>query len=423
MFLDVDVALGEVPVNIVPLTDDGDFKTIEESVAYDATGMELIWHFITSAGAYSATVVTPTTGGTYDWAHQDGGMYTIEIPASGGASINNDTEGYGWFTGKATGVLPWRGPTIGFRAAGLNDKLTDSAYSTTRGLGGTALPDAAADAAGGLVISDAGGLDIDAKLATATSALGTAAELAKVPKSDSNVTWNATALASVNAEVDGAIETYHLDHLLAATYDPASKPGAADALLNELVESDSGVSRFTANALEQGPGGGSNPFAIASGTIGSTGNSTTALHLTGLTYGNDELNDCLLIVRDVSESEYHARWVDDWVLSSELATVATLPFTPQNATDTYVVLGVRRDVNTATERQAIATALLDLTAGVETSATVRQALRVMLAAMAGDGAGFPGGPVTYKSTDGTKNRITTTAMDGTGNRTVTRDVS
>lgn len=33
--------------------------------------------------------------------------------------------------------------------------------SATRGLAGTALPDAAADAAGGLVISDAGGLDVD----------------------------------------------------------------------------------------------------------------------------------------------------------------------------------------------------------------------------------------------------------------------
>ena len=39
------------------------------------------------------------------------------------------------------------------------------AYSATRGLAGTALPAAAADAAGGLPISDAGGLDLDSKLA------------------------------------------------------------------------------------------------------------------------------------------------------------------------------------------------------------------------------------------------------------------
>lgn len=125
IYMDVDAALSEVPVNTVPLMDDTDFKTVEEGVAYNASGMELIWHFVTSAGAYTATVVTPTTGGAYDWAHQDGGMYSIEIPASGGASANNDTEGYGWFTGKATGVLPWRGPTIGFRAAALNNALCD----------------------------------------------------------------------------------------------------------------------------------------------------------------------------------------------------------------------------------------------------------------------------------------------------------
>jgi hypothetical protein len=43
--------------------------------------------------------------------------------------------------------------------------------------------------------------------AIVNAALGTAAELAKVPKSDSTVTWNATALASINAEVDTALNT------------------------------------------------------------------------------------------------------------------------------------------------------------------------------------------------------------------------
>lgn len=33
------------------------------------------------------------------------------------------------------------------------------------------------------------------------------AEIAKIPKSDSNVSWNATALAAINAEVDGALNT------------------------------------------------------------------------------------------------------------------------------------------------------------------------------------------------------------------------
>jgi hypothetical protein len=114
----VDTALAEVPVNLMPLVDDTDFKTIEGAVAYNAAGMALRWHFVTVAGAYTVTSVTPTTGGDYDWTDQgDSGIYTIEIPASGGASINNDTEGFGWFTGVATGVLPWRGPVIQFSPA------------------------------------------------------------------------------------------------------------------------------------------------------------------------------------------------------------------------------------------------------------------------------------------------------------------
>lgn len=126
IWFDVDTALAEVPVNVLPLLDDADAKTIEDAVAYNAAGLALNWHFVTSAGAYTVTAVTPTTAGNYDWADTGtSGIYTIEIPASGGASINNDTEGYGWFTGVATGILPWRSPIYGFRAAAINDALCD----------------------------------------------------------------------------------------------------------------------------------------------------------------------------------------------------------------------------------------------------------------------------------------------------------
>jgi len=156
IWYDVDTALAEVPVNILPLIDDTDFKAIEGAVAYNAGGLALRWHFVTCAGAYTVTSVTPTTGGAYDWTDQgDSGIYTIEIPASGGASINNDTEGFGWFTGVATGILPWRGPTIGFRAAALNDALIESAWSETRGLSCTALPAVAAGSADGLILGSA----------------------------------------------------------------------------------------------------------------------------------------------------------------------------------------------------------------------------------------------------------------------------
>ena len=123
--MDVDIALAEVPVNLFPLIDDTDFKSREVTIAYDQAGMDLVWNFVTTGGAFTQTAVTPTTGGNYDWTNQGDGMYTIEIPDTGGASINNDAEGFGWFTGICTGVLPWRGPIIGFRAALINDALVD----------------------------------------------------------------------------------------------------------------------------------------------------------------------------------------------------------------------------------------------------------------------------------------------------------
>ena len=155
LYVDVDTAV-VVPVNILPLCDDTDFKTIETAVVYNSAGMALQWNFVTAAGATSCVAVTPTTAGVYDWSEPlaDVGMYAIEIPASGGASANNDTEGCGWFTGKATGVLPWRGPTIHFASALINDARdgTDAqqvhAVEITNGLiTAAAIADGAIDAA------------------------------------------------------------------------------------------------------------------------------------------------------------------------------------------------------------------------------------------------------------------------------------
>ena len=124
----VNVALAEVPVNALPLLDDTDFKTRETGVAYNAAGMDLVWNFVSATGVFTQTAVTPTTGGAYDCLHQGDGIYTIDIPKSGGASINNDTVGTGWFSGVATGVLPWTGPICEFVLGG---EITSGTPSTT----------------------------------------------------------------------------------------------------------------------------------------------------------------------------------------------------------------------------------------------------------------------------------------------------
>ena len=67
--------------------------------------------------------------------------------------------------------------------------------------------------------------------------------------------------------------------------------------------------------------------------------------------------------------------------------------------------------------------LLDLTAGVETNRTLRQAFRLMLASLAGKLSGAAGTTVTIRDTNDTKDRVVAT-VDSSGNRSaVTLDAS
>lgn len=63
----------------------------------------------------------------------------------------------------------------------------------------------------------------------------------------------------------------------------------------------------------------------------------------------------------------------------------------------------------------LAAALLDLTDGVETSLTVRGALRLALATLAGKVTGGATTTITYRNVGDTKNRVTET-VDASGNR-------
>lgn len=76
------------------------------------------------------------------------------------------------------------------------------AYSTTRGLAGTALPAAVAGAAGGLPVSAGGGLDLDAAL----TALGVASTV-----DDSSVTPTATTFAGQSADLSATDDLYSSD--------------------------------------------------------------------------------------------------------------------------------------------------------------------------------------------------------------------
>jgi len=102
----------------------------------------------------------------------------------------------------------------------------------------------------------------EGKIATAQSDLdiitgadGVTLATAQALYAPNKVVPDVAGTAATPAEVATALTDIHLDHLFAVDYDPASKPGTATALLNELIENDGGVSRYTTNALEQAPSG------------------------------------------------------------------------------------------------------------------------------------------------------------------------
>jgi len=94
------------------------------------------------------------------------------------------------------------------------------------------------------------------------SANGTSAAAVTKIQNSLATTANITALnnistAQVKTQVDNALVDIHLDHLLAADYNPDAKPGNATALFNELVQGNgTGVSQFAAITLELAPTGG-----------------------------------------------------------------------------------------------------------------------------------------------------------------------
>lgn len=292
--------------------------------------------------------------------------------------------------------------------------------------------------------------------------------------------------AQVNTEVDTALADIHLDHLLATTYDPASKPGAADALLNELVENDGGVARYTANALEQGPSGGG-------GVADWTADERTALRsILGIpasgTTPADPTTGILDTIRDSVGTRSSQTSVDDLPTNAELATALAaaddailaaiaalnnlsqanvrtalglasanldtqldaLPTNTELATalasaddavlaaiaalNNLSAAGVRTAIGLAsanldTQLDALPTAaenaaaLLDLSNGIETSVTPRQAMRLILSAAAGKTSGGATTTFTIRNVGDTKDRITATVTTDGDRTAVTTDAT
>lgn len=133
-FLPVDTA---VVVEVGPLIDDTDFKSLEEAIAYNETNMDVDL-FKNSSAAVTKVDLTLTSGGASDWTHKGSGVYEIEITAA-----QNDTEGTLRLVGLCDGVLPFESPVYTVVPAKVYNALvggSDKLEVDINQVGGSAVP-------------------------------------------------------------------------------------------------------------------------------------------------------------------------------------------------------------------------------------------------------------------------------------------
>ena len=235
---------------------------MKKNVASQVIGVQMVSATDGSAFTGSATVVITGDGGTQSASggtgptHEGNGYHTY-VPTQ--AETNFDHIGF-TFTG--SGAVP---STIQ-----VYTDFPQTGDNFTR-LGAPAGASISADIATVDTVVDGIQTDLSngtdglgaIKADTAAILVGTA-EIGTAGAGLTAVPWNSAWDAEVQSECNDALVALHLDHAFAVDYDPASPPGVATALFNELIESDAGVSRFTVNALENGPSGsGASAEAIA----------------------------------------------------------------------------------------------------------------------------------------------------------------
>lgn len=355
LWMDVDANV-VVPMNIMPILDDTDFKSPEAALVYNSGGIAVYWHFVSAAGVMTDYIIHPTTGGVHDIAEPtaDIGMYTIEIPASGGNHANNDTEGVGWITGVATGMLPWRGPTIGFRRAALNDLLIEGGSASTNledffdgtgYAGGTAklntnvstITNDAITAASintGALTADAFAADAIVAATLATGAL-TADAFAANAIEAAAIKDGAITNAKVADDVDVNAKTITNGAIVAATFGA----GAIDAAA--IKDGAIDAATFAAGAIDAAAiANGAIDNATFAADVGSTAYATNIIAL-AVRKVLDELNLNHLLLDATAAADMTTEVSDNTIMSRVLGNGDTSTFVP--STDGLHAAGVDID--------------------------------------------------------------------------------
>lgn len=291
---------------VIRIVDSGD-GTPETGVTSATSGINLGYR---REGA-AVVNLTETDLSALTDAHSDGGLlhisggyYRVDLPDAACAS-------------GATGVLV-AGTITGMVVIGCYVQLVAYDPFDTIRLGLTALPNAAADAAGGLPISDAGGLDLDTQIGT---------------KINDILTDTGTTL---QGELDGIqADTEDIQTKIGT---PSNLGGGANlaANLSVIVSNLTDVQDYLETLiLDTAP-------IIAYGTVASAG--TNNIDLGSLLMADNDVNDCLIRFKDVSGFRYYSTWILDFTGSTSVVTLdSALPFTTENGVDTFTIYAIRRN--------------------------------------------------------------------------------
>ena len=454
----------------------------DASTTQSTAGVTLTADFDTVTGLNHVAIDTSADGAFY----AVGSFFDVVVTTGTVDSVSAVGVVVGRFTLRKTACLKptTAGRTLDVSAGGEAgiDWANVGSPTTTLNLSGTTIKavtdrvSANTDQLAGQTVTAAAGVTFPASVASPTNITqATGIVLAATTHTGAVIPWNAAWDAEVQSEVQDAIEVNHLDHLLAATYDPASKPGVADALMNELVQDNgAGVSQFTTIALELAPSGG------GGGTTDWTANERTAIRSilgipTSGTTPTDPTAGILDTIRDTFPANFAALGINgsghlsrvtlvdtcttntdmrgtdnaalaaswtatragylDSVLLAANANQRTVQVTGNNhvaavihdlqaavINNTHFAAGAL-DSNALAASAATEIATATLGATVEGSETLVQAVRLVRAALVGKLSGAATTTVTIRDAADSKARITTT-VDADGNRSaVTTDAT
>ena len=215
------------------------------------------------------------------------------------------------------------------------------AYSTTRGLAGTALPNAAADAAGGLPISDAGGLDLDNRMPSSTSVTNMNTVFATDFATAYNTTtdgWNVnTTHAAGTAWNSGAIgaNTLATDTITAAKI-ATDAIGASELASDAVTEIQSGLATGSSLGIVETLVEAIHHALVMSEGQADSGTTTTMVD-SALTQANDFWNGNILVFI-TGNNAGRAAVITDFVAASDAATFSPAMPNAVAASDGYIIM-------------------------------------------------------------------------------------